>query len=82
MARRIPNSGPSTLEAGAHGRFEGPAARRDAAAGPRWLKLGIAAALGVLAGTILFPTRAQGRQAGREAGRRIGRRREPTHAAS
>ena len=29
---------------------------------PRWLKLGIAAALGVVAGTMLFATEAQGRR--------------------
>ena len=68
--------------AAARDRLEVPAARRVAAADPRWLKLGIAAALGVLAGAMLFATEAQGRQAGREAGRRIGRRQEPTHAAS
>ncbi|MBE7245368.1 MAG: short-chain dehydrogenase, partial [Actinomycetospora chiangmaiensis] len=45
-----------------------------AAADPRWLKLGLAAALGVVAGTMLFATEAHGRTEGRGE-RRLGRQR-------
>ena len=47
-------------------------ARADAA-DLRWFKFGIAAALGVVAGTVLFATEAHGRSAGRTE-RRDGRR--------
>ncbi|MGU3326186.1 hypothetical protein ACLBXJ_14055 [Methylobacterium mesophilicum] len=39
------------------------------AADRRWLKLGIATLLGVAAGTMLFATEAQGRQAARRVSR-------------
>ena len=53
---------PVDTDPGAHGRFDARATGHVVAADPRWLKLGIAAALGVVAGTMLFATEAQGRR--------------------
>ena len=64
---------PVDTDPGAHGRFDARATAHVVAADPRWLKLGIAAALGVAAGTMLFATEAQGREAGRQAARQAGR---------
>ncbi len=52
---------PVDTDPGARGRFDARAAGRVAAADPRWLKLGLAAALGAVAGATLFATEAQGR---------------------
>jgi NAD(P)-dependent dehydrogenase (short-subunit alcohol dehydrogenase family) len=62
---------PVDTDPGAHGRFDARAVPHVAAADPRWLKLGIAATLGVIAGTMLFATEAQGRQTGRREARRL-----------
>ncbi|MCJ2036934.1 hypothetical protein [Methylobacterium sp. J-068] len=59
---------------GAHGRFDARARRDVVAANPRWLKLGLAGALGIVAGTMLFATRAEGETRGRTEGRRRGPR--------
>ncbi|WP_331313570.1 hypothetical protein [Methylobacterium mesophilicum] len=64
---------PRGTDPGAHGRFDARATGKVAAADPRWVKLGIAAALGLVAGTMLFATEAHGRVAAR-ADRRPGRR--------
>ncbi|MDP4023518.1 SDR family oxidoreductase [Methylobacterium sp. NEAU 140] len=64
---------PVDTDPGAHGRFDRRARPSVAAADPRWLKFGIAAALGVVAGTMLFATEAQGRAEGRSEGRSEGR---------
>ncbi|WCS23222.1 hypothetical protein LOK46_18840 [Methylobacterium sp. NMS14P] len=64
---------PLVTDPGARGRFDARAAGDVAAADPRWLKLGIAAALGLVAGTMLFATEAHGR-AGARTDRRPGRR--------
>ncbi|XYD10940.1 hypothetical protein R1A27_11150 [Methylobacterium sp. NMS12] len=64
---------PLGTDPGARGSFDARAAGDVAAADPRWLKLGIAAALGLVAGTMLFATEAHGR-AGARTGRRPGRR--------
>jgi len=56
---------PVDTDPGAHGRFDARATAHVAAADPRWLKLGIAALLGVAAGSMLFATEAQGRRIGR-----------------
>ncbi|MGU3666327.1 SDR family oxidoreductase [Methylobacterium sp. A49B] len=61
---------PVDTDPGAHGRFDGRATGHVAAADPRWLKLGLAAALGVVAGTMLFATEAHGQTDGRRRGRR------------
>ncbi|KQO69983.1 MULTISPECIES: hypothetical protein [unclassified Methylobacterium] len=45
---------------------------RDAPTTPRWLKLGLAGALGIVAGAMLFPTRAEGAPPGRGGTRRPG----------
>jgi NAD(P)-dependent dehydrogenase (short-subunit alcohol dehydrogenase family) len=55
---------------GAHGRFDARAHDRVVAANPRWLKLGLAGALGIMAGTMLFATRAEGEERGRIEARR------------
>ena len=60
---------PVDTDPGAHGRFDARSTAHVAAADPRWLKLGIAAALGVVAGTMLFATEAQGRSEGRSEAR-------------
>ena len=60
---------PVDTDPGARGRFDTRAVGHVAAADPRWLKFGIAAALGIVAGTMLFATEAQGRSEGRRAGR-------------
>ena len=74
---------PDTLDApvdtvpGAHRRFDAHTVGRGAATAPRWLRSGIAAALGAVAGTTLFATEAQGRSERRDQGlreRRSGRR--------
>lgn len=57
---------PVDTDPGAHGRFDARATGHVAAADPRWLKFGIAAAVGIVAGTMLFATEAQGRAAGRQ----------------
>jgi hypothetical protein len=44
----------------------------DAPTAPRWLKLGLAGALGLVAGAMLFPTRAEGEPPGRGGTRRPG----------
>ena len=55
-----------------YGPVDGPgrseASDRAAAADPRWIRLGIAAALGLVAGALLFPTEAKGRADGRRPG--------------
>ncbi|WP_370693865.1 SDR family oxidoreductase [Methylobacterium sp. NEAU K] len=56
---------PVDTDPGAHGRFDARSTSHVIAADPRWLKFGIAAALGVVAGTMLFATEAQGRHQGR-----------------
>src|SRR6478735_8602928 len=61
---------PVDTDPGAHGRFDARATGQVTAADPRWLKLGLAAALGLVAGTMLFATEAHGREAGRQARRR------------
>lgn len=61
---------PVDTDPGAHGRFDDRAARHVAAADPRWLKLGLAALLGTVAGTMLFATRAEGATAERKRLRR------------
>ncbi len=66
-------SDPVDTDIGAQGRFDARSTAPAAAADPRWLKLGIAAALGVVAGTMLFATEAQGRTEGRGARRSGGR---------
>ena len=65
---------PVDTDPGAHGRFDARSRSRVTAADPKWLKFGIAAALGVAAGTMLFATEAHGRD---EERRRL-RRRAPT----
>lgn len=60
------------MDPGAHGLFDTRAVGPGAAQAPRWLRFGIAAALGAVAGTMLFATEARGRGEGRE--RRGGRR--------
>lgn len=52
---------PVDTDPGAHGRFDDRAVSHVTAADPRWLKLGLAAILGTVAGTMLFATRAEGR---------------------
>lgn len=64
---------PVDTDPGAHGRFDARAVGHVAAADPRWLKFGIAAALGIVAGTMLFATEAHGRREGSKV-RRIARR--------
>ncbi|MBE7201144.1 MAG: short-chain dehydrogenase, partial [Parafilimonas terrae] len=61
---------PVDTDPGAHGRFDARATGQVVAADPRWLKLGLAAALGVVAGTMLFATEAQGRIEERRRDRR------------
>lgn len=61
---------PVDTDPGAHGRFDARAHDRIVAADPRWLKLGIAGAIGLVAGATLFATRAEGRIAGRGVRRR------------
>ncbi len=61
---------PVDTDPGAHGRFDSRSANHVAAADPRWLKLGLAAALGLVAGTMLFATEAHGREEGRRRLRR------------
>jgi NAD(P)-dependent dehydrogenase (short-subunit alcohol dehydrogenase family) len=61
---------PVDTDPGAHGRFDSRSSHHVAAADPRWLKFGIAAALGLAAGTMLFATEAHGRE---EARRRLRR---------
>jgi len=61
---------PVDTDPGAHGRFDSRSSHHVAAADPRWLKFGIAAALGLAAGTMLFATEAHGRD---EARRRLRR---------
>lgn len=52
------------------GTRDDPGARgRAEATGPRWRKLWIAAALGLVAGATLFATQAQGRDAERQSAR-------------
>ncbi len=65
---------PVDTDPGAHGRFDARSRSHVTAADPRWLKFGIAAALGLAAGTMLFATEAHGRD---EARKRL-RRRAPT----
>jgi NAD(P)-dependent dehydrogenase (short-subunit alcohol dehydrogenase family) len=67
---------PVDTDPGAHGRFDSRSSDRVTAARPGWLKLGLAVALGTVAGATLFATEAQGRA---EARRRLenGRPREP-----
>ncbi|MCJ2014228.1 SDR family oxidoreductase [Methylobacterium sp. J-076] len=57
---------PVDTDPGAHGRFDSRSRSRVAAADPRWLKFGIAAALGLAAGTMLFATEAHGRDEARK----------------
>jgi hypothetical protein len=64
---------PVDTDPGVHGHFDARTTDHLAAADPRWLKLGIAAALGVVAGTMLFATEAHGRTE-RRADRRLSRR--------
>lgn len=52
---------PVDTDPGAHGRFDSRSRSRVTAADPRWLKFGIAAALGIVAGTMMFATEAHGR---------------------
>lgn len=52
---------PVDTDPGAHGRFDRRSRSHVTAADPKWLKFGIAAALGVAAGTMLFATEAHGR---------------------
>ena len=52
---------PVDTDPGAHGRFDARAVSHVTAADPKWLKLGLAAALGLVAGATLFATDAQGR---------------------
>ncbi|UMY15639.1 SDR family oxidoreductase [Methylobacterium organophilum] len=59
---------PVDTDPGAHGRFDDRSANRVAAADPRWLKLGLAAVLGLVGGATLFATRAEGRGLSRGAG--------------
>lgn len=61
---------PVDTDPGAHGRFDSRSTNHVAAADPRWLKLGLAAALGLVAGTMLFATEAHGREEGRRRLRR------------
>jgi NAD(P)-dependent dehydrogenase (short-subunit alcohol dehydrogenase family) len=56
---------PVDRDPGAHGRFDARSRSHVAAADPRWLKLGLAAALGLAAGTMLFATEAHGRDQAR-----------------
>jgi NAD(P)-dependent dehydrogenase (short-subunit alcohol dehydrogenase family) len=56
---------PVDRDPGAHGRFDTRSRAHVTAADPRWLKLGLAAALGVAAGTMLFATEAHGRDQAR-----------------
>ncbi len=56
---------PVDRDPGAHGRFDSRSRSHVAAADPRWLKLGLAAALGLAAGTMLFATEAHGRDQAR-----------------
>lgn len=56
---------PVDTDPGAHGRFDDRSVGHVTAADPRWLKLGLAAILGTVAGTMLFATRAEGRAAER-----------------
>jgi len=63
---------PVDTDPGAHGRFDDRAVDHVVAADPRWLKLGLAAVLGVVAGATLFATEARGRAAGRRGDRRSG----------
>lgn len=65
---------PVDTDPGAHGRFDSRSRSQVTAADPKWLKVGIAAALGLAAGTMLFATEAHGRD---EEKRRL-RRRAPT----
>lgn len=62
---------PVDTDPGAHGRFDARSRDTVVAASPRWLKLGLAAALGAVAGATLFATEAHGRSEGR---RRVERR--------
>ena len=62
---------PVDTDPGAHGRFDARAVGHVTAADPKWLKLGLAAALGLVAGATLFATEAQGRD---EARRRLAQR--------
>ncbi|GJD76968.1 SDR family oxidoreductase [Methylobacterium gregans] len=62
---------PVDTDPGAHGRFDSRSREAVPAASPRWLKLGLAAALGAVAGATLFATEAHGRS---EARRRLERR--------
>jgi len=66
---------PVDTDPGAHGRFDDRAVGEVVAADPRWLRLGLAALLGVVAGATLFATEAQGRKEGRSEGRRAAPRR-------
>lgn len=68
---------PADTDPRARGRVDSHAVDPVAAPASRWLRFGIAAALGAVAGTTLFATEAQGRDEERRAGsgdRRSGRR--------
>ena len=56
---------PVDRDPGAHGRFDARAGNRVTAASPRWLKLGLAVALGTVAGATLFAAEAQGKAGAR-----------------
>ncbi len=61
---------PVDTDPGSRGRFDDRASGGVMAADPRWLKLGLAAILGTVAGTMLFATRAEGKAEGKAAERR------------
>jgi NAD(P)-dependent dehydrogenase (short-subunit alcohol dehydrogenase family) len=62
---------PVDTDPGAHGRFDDRAVNTVLAADPKWLKIGLAGAFGLVAATALFAASAQGRVEGRQ---RIGAR--------
>jgi NAD(P)-dependent dehydrogenase (short-subunit alcohol dehydrogenase family) len=57
---------PIDTDPGAHGRFDDRAIDTVAAADPKWLKLGLAGAFGLVAATALFAAGAQGQAGGRQ----------------
>lgn len=61
---------PADTDPRARGRSDFRAVGPVAAPASRWLRFGIAAALGLVAGTTLFATEAQGRDEGRREGSR------------
>ncbi|GJE13843.1 SDR family oxidoreductase [Methylobacterium longum] len=62
---------PVDTDPGAHGRFDDRSVDTVSAADPKWLKFGLAGALGVVAATALLAVEAQGRAHGR---RRVAKR--------